>query len=145
MSFNGLAGKVAIVTGSAQGTGGGSVRRLAEEGCRVVAVDVKPLESRESPDTEHIFNIIADVSTEEGCRSFVRKAVERFGSVSFLVNNAGIRGIPAPITEVPVEDFDNVFGVNVRSVFLGMKFFLQQNAYSEYTGRHRQRIIYGRD
>lgn len=126
MTFTGLAGNVAIVTGAAQGIGAGVVRRLVDEGCRVIAVDVKPTDARVWPDAESIFNVVADVSTEQGCRSFVASAVEKFGAVNYLVNNAGITGIAQTITEVPIEDFDRVFGVNVRSVFLGLKFVLQQ-------------------
>ncbi len=126
MSFNGLAGKVAIVTGAAQGIGAGVVRRLVDEGCRVVAVDIKPIDRRDFSDADDVCDLMADVSSEAGCRSFVQGAVERFGSVDYLVNNAGITGIALPITEVPIEDFDRVFGVNVKGVFLGMRFFLQQ-------------------
>jgi NAD(P)-dependent dehydrogenase (short-subunit alcohol dehydrogenase family) len=126
MTYTGLAGKVAIVTGAAQGIGAGTVRRLVEEGCRVVAVDVKPAGEREVADSDVVHNVVADVSTEEGCRGYVDTAVERFGPLDFLVNNAGITGIALPITEVPIEDFDAVFGVNVRGVFLGMRFALLQ-------------------
>lgn len=126
MSLKGLSGKVALVTGAAQGIGAGTVLRLVEEGCHVVAVDVQPVRARASADSDRIVNVVADVSTDDGCRAFVRQGVEHFGSVDYLVNNAGIRGTPLPITEVPVEDFDLVFGVNVRSVFLGMRYFLRQ-------------------
>jgi NAD(P)-dependent dehydrogenase (short-subunit alcohol dehydrogenase family) len=104
-----------------------------EEGCCVAAVDVKPTESREVGDSDHVYNIDADVSTVEGCQLFVNAAVSRFGSLDYLVNNAGIRGIPLPITEVPVEDFDVVFNTNTRSVFLGMRYFLLQ-LYGQETG-----------
>lgn len=126
MTYAGLEGKVAIVTGAAQGIGAGAVRRLTEEGCRVVAVDVQPVAQRELGDFDLVHHVVADVSTEDGSRGYVDAAVERFGPLDFLVNNAGITGIARPITEVPIEDFDTVFGVNVRGVFLGMRFFLLQ-------------------
>lgn len=126
MPFNGLSGKVAIVTGAAQGLGSATVARLVEEGCRVVAVDVQPNEGRPHQDSDQVLNVVEDVSSENGCESFVEAAVSRFGSVSLLVNNAGIRGVPAMITELSTQDFDEVFAVNARSVFLGMKFFLRQ-------------------
>lgn len=126
MSFKGLAGKTAIVTGAAQGIGAGAVVRLIEEGCRVAAVDCQAIAERSLPDSDRVFNIVADVSTEDGCKSFVDKSAERFGSVNYLVNNAGITGIALPITELPVDDFDRVFAVNVRSVFLGLQFFLKR-------------------
>jgi NAD(P)-dependent dehydrogenase (short-subunit alcohol dehydrogenase family) len=133
MPYAGLSGKVAIVTGAAQGIGAGTVRRLVEEGCSVAAVDVQPFESREVADSDFVFNVVADVSTLDGCQGYVDAAVSKFGSLDFLVNNAGIRGIPLPITEVPVEDFDVVFSTNARSVFLGMRFFLLQ-LYSQESG-----------
>jgi meso-butanediol dehydrogenase/(S,S)-butanediol dehydrogenase/diacetyl reductase len=124
--YAGLTGKAAIVTGGARGMGAATVRRLCDEGCRVVAVDILPVDEREVADADNVLNVVADVSTEAGCEGYVAAAVERFGSVDYLVNNAGITGIAQPITEVPIDDFDKVFGVNTRAVFLGMRFFLLQ-------------------
>ncbi len=126
MAFRGLADKVAIVTGTAQGLGNAIAARLVEEGCRVVAVDVKPIAERPLQNSDNLFNILANVATEEGCQSIVENAVERFGPISFLVNNAGIRGKPGPITELSADDFDEVFAVNTKAIFLGMKYFLRQ-------------------
>jgi 3-oxoacyl-[acyl-carrier protein] reductase len=122
MAFRGLAGKTAIVTGAAQGIGAGVVERLAAEGCRVVAVDVKPIAAK----GEAILPFTADVSTEAGCDAYVQAAVERFGSVDLFFNNAGVIGKLIPIHELPLEEFDRVHAVNVRGVFLGLRAVLRR-------------------
>lgn len=124
MAYNGLTGKVAIVTGAAGGIGSATVARLVEEGCRVVAVDldacaVEQMAASFSGDT--VIGIAADVSTEDGCELYVRAAIERFGAVNLFANNAGIVGARKRIVDLTAEEFDRTIAVNVRGVFLGLR------------------------
>jgi NAD(P)-dependent dehydrogenase (short-subunit alcohol dehydrogenase family) len=112
MAYNGLAGKVAIVTGAAGGIGRATVARLVEEGCRVVAVDLDPLsldQFVERYSTEIVVGVAADVSLETGCERYVR------------ANNAGIVGARKRIVDLTAEEFDRTIAVNVRGVFLGLR------------------------
>jgi NAD(P)-dependent dehydrogenase (short-subunit alcohol dehydrogenase family) len=88
-----LAGQVAIVTGGAQGIGGATARRLAEEGARVLIVDVD--QATMDTNLERIAQaggtaagLIADVSTPDGIQAMVDHAVERWGALHIVVNNA---------------------------------------------------------
>ena len=116
MTFSGLAGKVAVVTGGASGIGAATAERLLAEGANVVAVDLERADVR------------ADVSTEDGVDTYMQAAVDRFGRVDLYHLNAGIAGTLAPIPEVSAEEFDQVFAVNVRGVFLGLRAAFRQFA-----------------
>jgi NAD(P)-dependent dehydrogenase (short-subunit alcohol dehydrogenase family) len=121
--FNGLAGKVAVVTGGGSGIGAATAARLAAEGAMVVVVD------REAARAEKVVSSVAggglaveaDVSSEEGVDAYMAAAVERFGRVDLYHLNAGIAGTLAPIPEIAADDFDEVLTVNVRGVFLGLR------------------------
>lgn len=128
MAFKGLAGKVAIVTGAAGGIGAAVCRRLVEEGCSVAAVDVAAAGLRDLAETAgpSLAPMVADVSKEADCEGYVRRAVERFGAVHLFVNNAGVIGAHHPVAEMPLEEFDRVFGVNIRGAFMGLKAVLRQ-------------------
>ena len=105
-----LDGKVAIVTGGAQGIGRAIADGLAEEGAQVVVADLTP------PDD----GIQADVSSEEDVTRMVEATVQRHGHVDILVNNAGLYASLAmrPFTEIPLDEWRQVMDVNVASMFL---------------------------
>ena len=129
MSFRGLEGKVALVTGGAGAIGVAIVARLIEEGCNVVAVDrdETALEKlAQIAGADRLQTLAADLSTQEGAQTGVRRAVEVFGGVDLLANAVGILGKSGPITELTVEDFDLVYAVNVRGIFLTMQSALRQ-------------------
>ena len=120
-----LAGKVAIITGGANGIGLAAGKLFAEEGARVVLVDVAEEALRQAVQTiggEGVSYAVADVSRPEQAEGYVRAAVERHGGLDILLANAGIEGVYAPIAEYPVEVFDRVMAVNLRGVFLGLKY-----------------------
>jgi NAD(P)-dependent dehydrogenase (short-subunit alcohol dehydrogenase family) len=108
-----LDGKVAIVTGGAQGIGRAIADGLAREGARVVVADLNP------PDG----GIRADVSSEDDVARMVDEAVSRHGGVDILVNNAGLyASLPMrPFTEIPLEEWRQVMDVNVASMFLASR------------------------
>src|SRR5690625_1863092 len=117
-----LTGKVAIITGAAQGMGESHVRKFVEEGAKVAITDVN-LEGAQKLADELGDNAIAlklDVSSEENWIEVVEKTEEAFGPVNVLVNNAGI-GIFKPLEELTVADFELTFKVDELGVFLGMQ------------------------
>ena len=122
MSFAGLEGKVAVVTGGASGIGAAVAERLADEGADVVTVDL------EGADVQ------ADISTEAGVDTYMQAAVERFGRVDLHHLNAGIAGTLAPFPDIAAEEFDRVFAVNVRGVFLGLRAAFRQFARQQSGG-----------
>lgn len=105
-----LFGKVAIVTGGAQGIGLGIVKRLEEAGAKVKVADI----------TTNI-----DVSSEEDVKRMVDETVSTFGGVDILVNNAGIYPI-VPVEKMTSADFDKVIAVNLKGVFLCTKYASEQ-------------------
>jgi len=114
--------KVAIVTGGASGIGRGAAEALAREGARVVITDVQEQLGREaakSIDGDAVF-VRHDVTDEDSWRSAIAAALERFGHLDVLVNNAGII-IVADIEETTVEQWRKIMAVNAEGVFLGCK------------------------
>ncbi len=117
-----LAGKVAIVTGGAQGQGEAIVRAFVAEGAKVVVADIaddlgKAL-ATELGESAHFVH--HDVSDEDSWRAVVDEAVSTFGPVTVLVNNAGILQF-AELTTMPTSDYERLFRVNQLGCFLGMR------------------------
>ncbi|HEY8515859.1 MAG TPA: SDR family oxidoreductase [Candidatus Binatia bacterium] len=127
MSAARFAGKVALVTGAAGGIGRAVCERLGREGARVVAADVDgdalaSVVSEVSRLGSEAHAVTGDVSRADDVQRFFAEATRRFGGVDLLVNNAGIEGVVKPLEEYPEEEFDRVLAVNVRGVFLGLKY-----------------------
>jgi NAD(P)-dependent dehydrogenase (short-subunit alcohol dehydrogenase family) len=117
-----LAGKVAIVTGGASGIGAGTVRRFVAEGASVVIADLQPagqLLARELGDATSFR--ATDVAVEEDVAAVVDHAVERFGRLDVMFNNAGIIGAVGSIAKSRMDDVDRTFAVLLRGTYLGMK------------------------
>ena len=120
-----LAGKVAIVTGAAQGIGLGIARALAQVGAAVVVADVNDAAGRAAVaalDGQGDY-LHADVTQEGDVRGLVDAAVARFGRLDIVVNNAGIVAVQT-VEESSVADWDRVMAVNVRAIFLTTKYAL---------------------
>ena len=122
-----LAGKIALITGGAGGIGQAAARQFAAEGARVVLVD-RDEEALQSVvgsiGEDRASYAIADVTQPEQVQSYVAAAVERWGGIDILLANAGIEGTIAPIPDYPVDMFDQVMAVNVRGVWLGLKYVI---------------------
>ena len=110
-------GKVAIVTGAASGIGRATVNLFQSRGASVVAEDIKPEVDELTRGNEHIATLVGDVSCEETAKRSVALAIERFGKVDILVNNAA-RIINKLVVDMTVEDWDSIMAVNVRGWFL---------------------------
>jgi len=122
-----LPGKVVIVTGSGRGIGRCSAVAFAREGAKVVVSDVTVKDGEETVDIikkdggEAIF-VKADVTSEEDVKKLMNKTVETFGRIDCAHNNAGIMGDQALIADCTAEIWDKVMNVNLRSMWLCMKY-----------------------
>jgi len=118
-----LKGKKAIVTGGASGFGEGIVRKFVSEGADVLIPDLN-IEAAQKLSDELGTAVKAsetNIAKNDSVLKMVALASAELGGVDILVNNAGITHLPAPMEEVSDEDFDNVFAVNCKSVFLTAK------------------------
>ncbi|MEX0340931.1 MAG: SDR family oxidoreductase [Arenibacterium sp.] len=115
-----LNNKVAIVTGGASGFGAGIVRKFAAEGARVVIADINVEMAEElAADIGGSAQAVqTNVAEGASVAAMVESAHKSFGEVDILVNNAGVTHLPAPMEDVSEEDFDKVFMVNCKSVYL---------------------------
>jgi 3-oxoacyl-[acyl-carrier protein] reductase len=114
-----LEGKSALVTGGAQGFGLGIVETFAREGARVAVVDVNGDAARKVAEgIPGAIAIAADVSKAADVNRAVQETVQAFGGLDVLVNNAGISHRNRPMLEVEEDEFDRVFAVNVKSIYL---------------------------
>jgi NAD(P)-dependent dehydrogenase (short-subunit alcohol dehydrogenase family) len=124
-----LDGKVAVITGGSGGIGAEAGRLFVREGARVLLVDLheEPLRKAvQSLDTNVVSYAVADVTQPEQVQAYVRTAVERYGGIDISLQNAGIEGVVQPITDYPVDIFDTVMAVNVRGVWLGIKYTMPE-------------------
>jgi NAD(P)-dependent dehydrogenase (short-subunit alcohol dehydrogenase family) len=120
-----LEDKVAIVTGAGSGIGKAIAHRFAAEGALVVVSDISGEEQHTAREIgERAIAVRADVSALEDVRALIESAVTRYGRLDILVNNAGIEGHQAATADCTEENFDRVIAVNLRGVFLGMKYAL---------------------
>ncbi|THH35424.1 glucose 1-dehydrogenase [Aliishimia ponticola] len=113
-----LHGKTAIVTGGAQGFGEGIVRKFAAEGARVLVADINEVGAARVAEDIGGVACAVDVADGGSVQAMVDTALNTFGHLDILVNNAGVTHLPQPLEEVSEEDFDRVFNVNMKSVYL---------------------------
>jgi NAD(P)-dependent dehydrogenase (short-subunit alcohol dehydrogenase family) len=114
-----LEGKVALVTGAAQGIGNAIAHGLAGEGARIVVADLQRAEEAASEFPDGV-GLEADVADEQAVERLAGEAADRCGGIDILVNNAGLYASLAmrPFTEIPLEEWRKVMDVNVASMFL---------------------------
>jgi NAD(P)-dependent dehydrogenase (short-subunit alcohol dehydrogenase family) len=118
-----LKGKVAIVTGAGGGIGEGIARALNVVGANVVVSDITGGQNRVAESLgAGSLGVATDVRSGEDIAALVEHTMQHFGRLDVLCNNAGIDGQLGPVTEVTTETFDDVLAVNLRGVFLGMRY-----------------------
>lgn len=126
-----FSGKVAVITGGGGGIGRAASLGFARRGAKVVVVD------RDGAAAEATAGIIrqqggdaiavtADVTKSSDVKAYVKATVEKFGRIDCFFNNAGVEGKLKPTVELDESDFDAVIGVNVKGVFLGLRYVLPE-------------------
>ena len=128
MGFNlmRLAGKTAIVTGGAAGVGAGIVRKFVDEGARVMIADLNTDMAQElaAQIGDEVQVIRCNVADDASVRAMVETTQTVFNQIDILINNAGTTHLPAPMEEVSEADFEKVFAVNCKSVYLTAKYIV---------------------
>ncbi|MDY8025497.1 glucose 1-dehydrogenase [Paenibacillus polymyxa] len=123
-------GKVIIITGAGSGIGRASSIKLAARGAKVVIVDFNEASGQETLDLvksnggDGIF-VQADVAISADVQNYVQKTLDAFGKIDVLFNNAGMMQKFQRFQDVSEEEFDRVIDVNLKGIFLGMKYVLQ--------------------
>jgi NAD(P)-dependent dehydrogenase (short-subunit alcohol dehydrogenase family) len=122
-----LEGKVAIVTGAAQGIGRATATLFAKEGAEVVAVDWNDDVGKEAVSKIHeqegkAIYVHADVSIEDDIKSMIQSTVDTYGAIDILVNNAAYTGISSPVVELSVEEWDRIVAVTLKGAFMACKY-----------------------
>jgi 3-oxoacyl-[acyl-carrier protein] reductase len=121
-----LEGKTAIVTGGASGFGAGIVRKFVAEGAQVMIADLNAemAEDLRQEMGAHAIVAVANVADGASVEAMTMQAIAKWGHIDILVNNAGVTHLPAPMETVSEEDFDRVFLVNCKSVYLTARYIV---------------------
>ena len=119
--------KTVIITGAGSGVGRAAAQAFSTEGAQVVVADIKEKEGRETVEIikaaggEAVF-VSADVSDAAAVQALVNTAIQQYGALHYAVNNAGLAQPSAPLADADLSLYERIFNVNVRGVWLGMKY-----------------------
>jgi 3-oxoacyl-[acyl-carrier protein] reductase len=118
-----LKGKTALITGAAQGFGFGIAETFVREGARVAVLDLNGDKAEEAARAigGEAFAVTCDVAKADSVDTAVARVIATFGRLDIVVNNAGTTHRNMPMTDVTEEEFDRVFAVNVKSIYLMAK------------------------
>ena len=121
-----LKSKTAIITGGASGFGKAIVQKFLTEGAKVVIADINEQAAKSLSNTlgSQTIAVQTDVSDGASVNSLKSYSVSEFGPIDIVVNNAGITHLPQPLEEVTEEEFDKVYKVNCKSVYLMSRAFI---------------------
>lgn len=130
--------KVVIITGASGGIGSETARQFANSGAKLCLVDLdinklNDLVSFLNLKDDSYLLVACDVRNEENVKNYVDRTKEKFGKIDIFVNNAGVEGKVASITETKSEDLDFVLDVNVKGAYYGLKYVLPV-MYSQKSG-----------
>ena len=123
--------KVALVTGAGSGTGLATAQAFAAEGAAVAVVDINEMSARRVTEGllaagHKAIAIACDVTNEEQVKAMVEQTVSTFGGLDAAFNNAGVQSLAVETADATSEEFDRVNAINLRSVWLCMKYELLQ-------------------
>lgn len=115
-----LTDKTAVITGAGSGFGAGIARKFVAEGCRVMVADINGPAAHNITRQlgEQAFAFEGDITQANVVDAMIRAALERWGKIDIMVNNAGVTHMPAALEEVSEDDFDRVLAVNMKAVYL---------------------------
>lgn len=124
-------GKVALITGGSSGIGRATAVAFAREGAKVVVASRRVKESEETikfvkEAGSDGLSVKTDVSKEAEVKVMVEKTIKAYGHLDYAVNNAGIEQVPTPLVEQTEEVFDQIININVKGVWLSMKYEIPQ-------------------
>lgn len=124
-----LANKVAIITGGSGAIGSSTARLFLEEGAKVVLVDLNEEtlgKVASELGSDNVSFVAANVTKAADVQKYVEHTVKTFGKIDIFFNNAGVEGIVKPIAEYSEDEFDKVISVNIKGVWLGIKYVLPE-------------------
>lgn len=127
MSDKQIDGKVALVVGGSTGIGRATAVAFAQAGAKVVVASRSEKQGEETTQlikqagTEGLF-IQTDVSSNSSVRDLIEQTVNKFGRLDIAFNNAGIEGKVAPLFETEEDDFDLIININLKGVYLSLKY-----------------------
>lgn len=124
-----LANKVAVITGGSGAIGTATARLFVDEGAKVVLVDINEEALKQAASelgSDNVSFVAANVTKSADVQKYVEHTVNTFGKIDIFFNNAGVEGIVKPVSEYSEEEFDKVISVNVKGVWLGIKYVLPQ-------------------
>lgn len=130
--------QVAIISGGADGLGKGIAQRIASEGGQVALLDINKtlLEKTLSEFKSNGFiaeGYVVDISSESSVQNAIQQAEDKFGKIDIMVNSAGIVGpTNTKITDYPVEEYDKIYGINLRGAFLMTKYAVKAMEKNNY-------------
>src|SRR5262245_15028535 len=117
-----LADRVAVITGAARGIGRACAKRFLTEGAKVVIADVDSARLQDTAAAigtpDKVLAVVTDVSKKDQVDALVHAAVEKFGRIDIMVNNAGIAPVQ-DFLDISETDFDRVLAVNLKGAFMG--------------------------
>jgi NAD(P)-dependent dehydrogenase (short-subunit alcohol dehydrogenase family) len=124
-----LANKIALITGAGSGMGRAAALLFAKEGAKIACADIDDASANETAkiierDGGKAFAIKVDVSKSADVQAMVAAAAEKLGPPNIVYNNAGIEGASNFLAQMSEDDFDRVIAINLRGVWLGMKYAL---------------------
>ena len=119
-----LRGKTAIITGAGSGFGAGIASNFSQEGANVIIADIDWESAKQKAIETNGIPIKVDVSNKNSVKKMIDKVLSQVETIDILVNNAGITHLPAPMENIPEQEFDRIFAVNAKSVFLTARYLV---------------------
>ncbi|MAH83952.1 MAG: 3-oxoacyl-ACP reductase [Rhodospirillaceae bacterium TMED8] len=116
-----LRDKTAVITGAGSGFGEGIAKRFVEEGAQVLVADINSPAAQRVAKEINAVACAVDVANDKSVQAMANFAIEAFGSIDILVNNAGVTHLNQPMLDVDEATFDQVYAVNVKSIYLTAK------------------------